>query len=232
MCALHRDYYFTDKPKLLADVRSKKFLEAARVAVHTRPCTSSEAAAVAAPPRQCSYWYGTSLATVREVAATGKLCLMSLDTQGAEVRRQGRNVMAVAHLNSRLVYVDVAVAIFGKACLCNSHSPVTSAPPTVQLRAGVVHCAALQALRSNKRIDGLYLYINTSSADVLAARQKQRLCEDASTLTKRVTWAKQQVAKSTAPGLFDAVIPNTSLTEVGLHAQDCGCFLHCLLTSS
>eukprot|EP00882_Tetradesmus_deserticola_P025280 GHRQ01027754.1.p1 GENE.GHRQ01027754.1~~GHRQ01027754.1.p1 ORF type:complete len:417 (+),score=125.98 GHRQ01027754.1:275-1525(+) len=82
-----KDYYFTVKPKLLADVRSKKFLEAARVAVHTRPCTSSEAAAAAAPPRHCSYWYGTSLATVREVAATGKLCLMSLDTQGAEVSR-------------------------------------------------------------------------------------------------------------------------------------------------
>jgi guanylate kinase len=80
-----RDYYFTEKSQLLADVRSKKFLEAARVAVLSRPCTSSEAAAAAAPPRQCSYWYGTSLATVREVAATGKLCLMSLDTQGAEV---------------------------------------------------------------------------------------------------------------------------------------------------
>jgi guanylate kinase len=74
----------------------------------------------------------------------------------------------------------------------------------------------MQALRSNKRIDGLYLYINTSSADVLAARQKQRLCEDASTLTKRITWAKQQVAKGSAPGLFDAVIPNTSLTDVSV----------------
>jgi guanylate kinase len=74
--------------------------------------------------------------------------------------------------------------------------------------------AVVQALRSNKRIDGLYLYIKTSSAEVLAARQEQRLCEDASTLTKRVTWAKQQMAKSSAPGLFDAVIPNTRLSEV------------------
>jgi guanylate kinase len=98
-CAPCRDYYFTDKPKLLADVRSKKFLEAARVAVHTRPCTSSEAAAAAAPPLQCSYWYGTSLATVREVAATGKLCLMSLDTQGAEVRQQAHILMACVLLN-------------------------------------------------------------------------------------------------------------------------------------
>lgn len=81
-----RDYYFTDKHKLLADVRGKKFLEAARVTVHCRPCTSSAAAAAAAPPKPLSYWYGTSLATVREVAATGKLCVMSLDRQGAEVR--------------------------------------------------------------------------------------------------------------------------------------------------
>jgi hypothetical protein len=91
--------------------------------------------------------------------------------------------------------------------------------------------ALVQALRSNKRIDGLYLYINTSSAEVLAARQKQRLCEDASTLTKRVTWAKQQMAKSSAPGLFDAVIPNTSLSEVraATATQDntLGNALHC-----
>lgn len=81
-----RDYYFTTKQQLLIDVRGKKFLEAARVAVHSRPCTSSAAAAAAAPPQPLSYWYGTSLATVREVAATGKLCMMSLDMQGAEVR--------------------------------------------------------------------------------------------------------------------------------------------------
>lgn len=56
--------------------------------VHHWPCTSSAAAAAAAPPKPLSFWYGTSLATVREVAATGKLCVMSLDMQGAEVRVQ------------------------------------------------------------------------------------------------------------------------------------------------
>jgi len=79
-----RDYYFTTK-QLLGDARAKKFLEAARVTVHSRPANSSAAAAAAAPPQPLSYWYGTSLATVREVAATGKLCVMSLDVQGAEV---------------------------------------------------------------------------------------------------------------------------------------------------
>lgn len=53
--------------------------------VHSHPCNSSAAAAALAPPQPLSYWYGTSLATVREVAATGKLCLMSLDAQGAQV---------------------------------------------------------------------------------------------------------------------------------------------------
>jgi guanylate kinase len=86
LCAADRDYHFTTKQQLLSDVRSKKFLEVARVNVHSHPCTSSAAAAAAAPPQPLSYWYGTSLATVREVAATGKLCIMSLDVQGAQVR--------------------------------------------------------------------------------------------------------------------------------------------------
>lgn len=86
IAAMHdRDYHFTTKHRLLADIRGKKFLEAARVTVHSRPCTSSAAAAAAAPGKPLSYWYGTSLATVREVAATGKLCVMSLDMQGAQV---------------------------------------------------------------------------------------------------------------------------------------------------
>lgn len=71
-----------------------------------------------------------------------------------------------------------------------------------------------QALRSNKRIDGLYLYICTSTPEVLAQRQKQRLAEAASTQAKKLAWAKQQVSKSSTAGLFDNVIPNTSLDEV------------------
>ena len=66
---LDREYYFTDKHTLLADVREKNFLEVARVA----------------GKESVSYWYGTSLSTVREVAATGKLCITSLDLQGVQV---------------------------------------------------------------------------------------------------------------------------------------------------
>eukprot|EP00775_Hariotina_reticulata_P013032 gene13032-13161_t len=149
-----RDYHFTNKHQLLADARAKKFLEVARVAVHTRPCNTSVAAAAAAPEGLVSCWYGTSLATVREVAASGKMCVMSLDPQGA------------------------------------------------------------QALRANERIDGLFLYINTSSPALLASRQKDRPAEAPSTMTKRISWAKLQMAKSTSAGLFDVVIPNTSLPEV------------------
>lgn len=48
-----------------------------------------------------------------------------------------------------------------------------------------VYCLfCCQALRSNQRIDGLYLYINTSSPGLLTSRQKQRMSEDASTLAK------------------------------------------------
>jgi guanylate kinase len=75
-------------------------------------------------------------------------------------------------------------------------------------------CELLQALRSNPRIDGLYLYISTSTPEVLAQRQKQRLLEAESTLAKRLAWAKQQVAKSSTAGLFDDVVPNTTLAKV------------------
>lgn len=77
-----------------------------------------------------------------------------------------------------------------------------------------MHCENWQALRSNPRIDGLYLYISTSSPELLAERQKQRLSEAQSTLAKRLTWAKQQVVKSSTAGLFNDVITKTSLAEV------------------
>jgi hypothetical protein len=84
-------------------------------------------------------------------------------------------------------------------------------------------CSWTQALCSNPRIDGLYLYISTSTADVLAQRQKQRLAEADSTLAKRLAWAKQQVAKSSTAGLFDDIIPNTSLAEVSVNGSSCWC---------
>lgn len=66
----------------------------------------------------------------------------------------------------------------------------------------------------------MYLYISTSNPDVLAARQKQRLSKAASTLAKKLAWAKQQVAKASTPALFDDVVVNTSLAEVGEGSED------------
>lgn len=44
------------------------------------------------PPLQPeeAYLYGTSIATVREVAATGKLCIMGLDEQGVRQLQVGQ----------------------------------------------------------------------------------------------------------------------------------------------
>ncbi len=61
-----------DKAALLARARARQFLEVQRVPT----------------PHGCFY-YGTSLDTVREVAASGRVCLMSLDLQGAKVRGEG-----------------------------------------------------------------------------------------------------------------------------------------------
>lgn len=72
----------------------------------------------------------------------------------------------------------------------------------------------MQTLRSNPRIDGLYLFITTSTPELLSERQRQRLSEAASTLSKRLAWAKQQMTKSSTPGLFDNIITNTSLDDV------------------
>jgi hypothetical protein len=67
--------------------------------------------------------------------------------------------------------------------------------------------------------------VSTSAPQVLAQRQKQRLSEAASTLDKRLAWAKQQVAKSGTAGLFDNIIPNGNMAEVRgpelLAAQTC-----------
>ena len=67
---------------------------------------------------------------MREVAATGRLCLMGIDVQG------------------------------------------------------------IQALRSNKKIDGLYVYVAPPSLDELERRIRGRLREADSTIEKRLAWAE------------------------------------------
>ncbi|KAF8071222.1 GLTP1 [Scenedesmus sp. PABB004] len=197
-----RDYRFTDKASLLAGVRARRFLEAARVTVHARPAHASAAAAAAAaaswPP--VSHWFGTSLNTVREVAASGKLCIMSLDAQGAAV---GTRARARRTARAPPPPPPPRVGVGPRA------QPIDALPRA----AAAAPRRRAQALRSNARVDGLYIYLAASSPDALAARQRSRRAEPPSTLAQRLAWARAQVAKAAAPGLFDALVPNTTLDE-------------------
>ncbi|GFH10920.1 uncharacterized protein HaLaN_06325, partial [Haematococcus lacustris] len=66
----------------------------------------------------------------------------------------------------------------------------------------------------NKRIDGLYIYIQPPSLQELEQRIRSRSKEAASTIKSRLAWAAQQVAKSAKPGLFDHVVENTEFEPV------------------
>jgi hypothetical protein len=63
-------------------------------------------------------------------------------------------------------------------------------------------------------VEGLYLYITTSTPQQLAARQAARLKEAESTLAARMAWADKQCAAARGAGLYDRVIVDTSL-QVG-----------------
>ncbi|GMH36176.1 hypothetical protein BSKO_04044 [Bryopsis sp. KO-2023] len=104
--------------------------------------------------------YGTSLATVREVAATGKLCLMGMDLQG------------------------------------------------------------VKELQSNKRVDGLYIYVAPPSRELLEERLRGRRVEGKSTLQKRIDWAKHEVEKTKKSGIFDNIIENTNVEDVYLEIKE------------
>eukprot|EP00798_Chlamydomonas_sp_ICE-L_P023777 gene23777-9336_t len=70
-----KDYYFVDKAKFKAELNDGKFLEHAVVRTH-----------------KGSYMYGSSYDTVREVAATGRVCLMSLDAQGVRQLQANKRI--------------------------------------------------------------------------------------------------------------------------------------------
>ncbi|KAG1679244.1 hypothetical protein FOA52_009273 [Chlamydomonas sp. UWO 241] len=69
------NYHFTDKAGFREEVAAGAFIEHAKVAgIHD------------------TYLYGTSVAAVRTVAATGRLCLMTLDEQGVATLRANRRI--------------------------------------------------------------------------------------------------------------------------------------------
>lgn len=74
-------YNFTDKASFLADMAEGKFLEHAAVTGKDLDQHGTS-----------TFLYGTSIATVREVAATGKLCVMGLDEQGVKALQANRRI--------------------------------------------------------------------------------------------------------------------------------------------
>ncbi|GFR43730.1 hypothetical protein Agub_g4841 [Astrephomene gubernaculifera] len=127
-----QDYFFAELSSFREEALAGKLLEHAPVA-STRGV----------------HLYGTSFATVREVAATGKLCLMGLDVQG------------------------------------------------------------VRSLRSNKRIDGLYVFVAPPSLEELERRQRGRLKEAETTISKRLAWAANEVERvRAAAGVIDCVVDN------------------------
>ncbi|GIL93290.1 hypothetical protein Vretimale_15687 [Volvox reticuliferus] len=129
---LGTDYFFVEVSGFREEAAAGRLLEHAAV-----------------PSTRGTHLYGTSFATVREVAATGKLCLMGLDVQG------------------------------------------------------------VRSLRSNKRIDGLYVFVAPPSLEELERRQRGRLKEAESTIAKRLTWAASEIERSRPGGsIIDNVVDN------------------------
>lgn len=168
-----------DKAAFRAEAAEGKFLEQAAV-----------------PGIHDTFLYGTSIATVREVAATGRLCLMGLDTQ----------VRLGARVASRTASKLQAGALPGEwdASSCQPCVP----PPAAVVFQGVA------SLRANHRIDGLYIFIAPPSLDELEERARGRLREAESTIAKRLEWAQAQMAEAAKPGVFDHIVPNNELPEV------------------
>lgn len=72
-----------------------------------------------------------------------------------------------------------------------------------------------QALRADKRIDAMFVYVTTADPAELAARQRARLKEAEQTMAKRLAWAKAACARvaGKAKGVFDHVVANVDDQE-------------------
>ncbi len=142
------------------------------------------------PGGERAYLYGTSIATVREVAATGKLCVMAVDEQGVQALK--------------------VRSCFGSA----SETPRLSCRRTLTRRRPPAHGALARCAQANKRIDGLYIFCAPPSLEELERRLRGRLKEAEATVDRRVAWAVAQTSAAQKPGLFDHLVPNTVVDEV------------------
>ncbi len=82
------DYLFTSKNDIRALAAKGDLLEIA-------PIERTEGGPEACGERASAYLYATSITTVREVAATGKLCVMAVDEQGVEALQVGTLCLCV-----------------------------------------------------------------------------------------------------------------------------------------
>lgn len=179
----------------------------------TQPQTPLPCPGVTSSPPQ-RYWYGTSLSTVREVAATGRLCVTKLDLLGARALR------ADPRIDGLYVYVTTSSPEVGKGrwlsrtCRSSQHLGRWGASRRNALFwAGLSAGLAAHARRSRNR-GALYLGL-PAWQQVLEQRQRARLKEAESTLAKRITWARAQCARATA---FDHVVANgDDIEEVREH---------------
>ena len=85
-----RDYFFTDKATFRSEAASGHLLEYAAI-TKAHPPTHSKGKKAALESSH-TYLYGTSITTVREVAATGKLCVMGVDEQGIAALRANKRI--------------------------------------------------------------------------------------------------------------------------------------------
>ncbi|CAF1533098.1 unnamed protein product [Adineta ricciae] len=80
-----KSYFFTDRESMMKDIEAGKFIETAEFAGNL---------------------YGTSVATLENLATQGKICFLEIDTQGAKrLRNFAGSVEKISSLNARFLFV-------------------------------------------------------------------------------------------------------------------------------
>lgn len=89
-----QDYIFSTKAEIRALRDANQLLECAPVVkLHqSRPSSKGFSVASATGTQPPAYLYAVSITTVREVAATGKLCVMAVDEQGVEALQANNRI--------------------------------------------------------------------------------------------------------------------------------------------
>jgi guanylate kinase len=64
----------------------------------------------------------------------------------------------------------------------------------------------VRSLRSNQRIDGLYVFVAPPSLEELERRLRGRLREAESTIAKRLAWAAEEVDKAVRGAAVPAAV--------------------------